>query len=119
MSRPSWGPPAPSAPRRRLASGPPGSPGPPSGPGCDRRSSRRPLFTALLQSRVSMERTTGGQGVVMGVILILIGIIYPALEFIPRLPQIDVAHYGWPVFVIVPGLVPIGVARTPPVAHPL
>lgn len=68
-----------------------------------------------------MERTTaGGQAIVMGVILILIGTIYLAIELIPRhLLDIDIAHYGWPVFVIVPGLVLIGVAGAMPDASPL
>ncbi|TMC13486.1 MAG: hypothetical protein E6J41_00235 [Chloroflexi bacterium] len=66
-----------------------------------------------------MERTAGGQAIVMGVILILIGTIYLAVEFIPRLRDIDVAHYGWPVFVIVPGLVLIGVAGAVPEASGL
>jgi len=66
-----------------------------------------------------MERTAGGQAIVMGVILIVIGTIYLAIEFIPRLRDIDVAHYGWPVFVIVPGLVLIGVAGAIPEASGL
>jgi hypothetical protein len=68
-----------------------------------------------------MERTTaGGQAIVMGVILILIGTIYLAVELIPRhLLDIDIAHYGWPVFVIVPGLVLIGVAGATPDASGL
>jgi hypothetical protein len=67
-----------------------------------------------------MERTAGGQAIVMGVILILIGTIYLAVELIPRhLLDIDIAHYGWPVFVIVPGLVLIGVAGATPEASGL
>jgi hypothetical protein len=66
-----------------------------------------------------MERTPGGQALVMGVVLILIGSVYLAIELIPRLRQIDVAHYGWPVFVIVPGLVLIGVAGAVPEASAL
>jgi hypothetical protein len=66
-----------------------------------------------------MERSAGGQAIVMGVILILIGTIYLAIEFIPRLREIDVAHYGWPVFIIVPGLVLIGVAGAVPEASGL
>jgi hypothetical protein len=60
-----------------------------------------------------MERTAGGPALVLGVILVLIGIAYLALEFIPRrFLEIDIAHYGWPLFVIVPGLVLIGVGMT-------
>lgn len=66
-----------------------------------------------------MDRTAGGQAIVVGVILILIGSIYLAVELIPRLRDIDVAHYGWPVFVIVPGLVLIGVAGAVPEASGL
>jgi hypothetical protein len=67
-----------------------------------------------------MERTASGQAIVMGVILILIGSIYLLAELIPRhLLDIDVAHYGWPVFVIVPGLVLIGVAGATPEASGL
>src|SRR5215471_3529603 len=67
-----------------------------------------------------MERTAGGQAIVMGVILILIGVIYLAVELVPRhLLDIDVAHYGWPLFVIVPGLVLIGVAGATPEASGL
>src|SRR2546430_13502607 len=67
-----------------------------------------------------MDRTAGGQAIVMGVILILIGTIYLAEELIPRhLLAIDVAHYGWPVFVIVPGLVLVGVAGATPEASGL
>jgi hypothetical protein len=68
---------------------------------------------------MQMERTASGQALVMGVVLILIGVIYLALEFIPRLREIDVAHYGWPVFVIVPGVVLIGVAGAVPEASGL
>src|SRR5215472_4101370 len=66
-----------------------------------------------------MERTAGGQALVMGVVLILIGSIYLAIELVPRLREIDVAHYGWPVFVILPGLLLIGVAGTIPDASGL
>ena|SRR5215831_12401817 len=66
-----------------------------------------------------MERTAGGQTIVMGVVLILIGTIYLAVEFVPRLRQIDVAHYGWPFFVILPGLVLIGIAGALPEADGL
>ena len=67
-----------------------------------------------------MERTAGGQAVVMGVILIVIGVVYLAIELIPRhLLDIDVAHSGWPLFVIVPGLVLIGVGGAAPEASGL
>jgi len=66
-----------------------------------------------------MERTAGGQALVMGVVLILIGSIYLAIELVPRLREIDVAHYGWPVFVILPGLLLIGVAGAIPDASGL
>src|SRR5215472_5065958 len=38
-----------------------------------------------------MERTAGGQALVMGVVLILIGSIYLAIELVPRLREIGVA----------------------------
>jgi hypothetical protein len=66
-----------------------------------------------------MERSTGGQALVMGVVLILTGVIYLAIELIPRLSQIDVAHYGWPVFVLVPGVALVGVAGAVPEASGL
>ncbi len=67
-----------------------------------------------------MERSTpGGQALVMGVILILVGAIYLAIELIPRLKEIDVAHYGWPLFVILPGLILIGIAGGIPEASGL
>ncbi len=60
-----------------------------------------------------MERTTGAPALVLGVILVLIGVTYLALEFLPkRFLEIDIAHYGWPLFVMVPGLVLIGVGMT-------
>lgn len=60
-----------------------------------------------------MERTATGPGLVLGVVLVLIGVIYLLIEYIPpRFLQIDLAHYGWPLFVIVPGLVLIGVGMT-------
>src|SRR5438105_12328491 len=60
-----------------------------------------------------MERTAGGPPLVLGIVLVLIGLTYLALEFIPRrFLLIDIAHYGWPLFVIVPGLVLIGVGMT-------
>jgi hypothetical protein len=60
-----------------------------------------------------MERTTGGPPLVLGITLVLVGLIYLALEYVPRrFLQIDIAHYGWPLFVIVPGLVLVGVGMT-------
>jgi hypothetical protein len=57
-----------------------------------------------------MQRPNAGQAIVLGIILILVGVGYILFEIIPRwFLQIDVARYGWPVFVIVPGLVLIGV----------
>jgi hypothetical protein len=67
-----------------------------------------------------MERTTPrGQALVMGVVLILIGVVYLAIELVPRLRDIDVNHYGWPVLVILPGLVLIGAAGALPEASGL
>lgn len=68
-----------------------------------------------------MERTPtpGGQALVMGVILILVGTVYLVLELIPKLGQVDVARYGWPVLVIVPGLILVGVAGALPEASGL
>jgi len=57
-----------------------------------------------------VDRTTRGQAIVFGIVLVLIGTIYLLLEFIPeRLLEIDLARYGWPVFVMAPGLVLIAV----------
>jgi hypothetical protein len=60
-----------------------------------------------------MERTSGGSALVLGIVLVMIGVIYLTLEYIPRrFLQIDIAHYGWPVFVMIPGLVLTGVGMT-------
>src|SRR5258708_3817652 len=60
-----------------------------------------------------MERTSTGPALVLGIVLVMIGVVYLALEFIPRrFLQIDIAHYGWPIFVIVPGMVLVGVGMT-------
>jgi hypothetical protein len=61
-----------------------------------------------------MERSARGQAVVLGVVLILTGVVYIAIELIPRLAQIDFGHYGWPLFVLVPGVALIGVASAVP-----
>jgi len=66
-----------------------------------------------------MERSAGGQALVIGMVLILTGVVYLAIELIPRLSQIDVAHYGWPVFVLVPGIALVGVAGAVPEASGL
>ncbi len=60
-----------------------------------------------------MERSNTGQAVLLGTVLILTGLGYIAFEIIPRyFLEIDLAHYGWPIFVIVPGIVLIGVGGT-------
>jgi hypothetical protein len=60
-----------------------------------------------------MERANGGQAVVLGTALVLTGVGYILYEVFTRwFLTIDIAHYGWPVFVIVPGLVLIGVGGT-------
>jgi hypothetical protein len=60
-----------------------------------------------------MERSGDGPPIVLGVALVLIGVTYLALHFLRHYFEgFDVAHYGWPLFVIVPGLVLIGVGMS-------
>jgi hypothetical protein len=66
-----------------------------------------------------VERSAGGQALVMGIVLILTGVVYLAIELVPRLRDLDVARYGWPLFIIVPGLALIGVAGALPDASGL
>ena len=52
-------------------------------------------------------------------ILVAGGTGHLGTELIPRLSQVDVAHYGWPVFVLVPGIALVGVAGAVPEASGL
>jgi hypothetical protein len=60
-----------------------------------------------------MERRGNPGSVALGVILVLVGAAYLATQYLPRpVVDVDVGHYGWPVFVIVPGLVLLGFGLT-------
>jgi len=52
-----------------------------------------------------MERRAGGS-LILGLLLIVIGAAYLLGQYAPPLPfgSVDLGHYGWPLFVIVPGL---------------
>src|SRR3979411_737012 len=54
------------------------------------------------------SRRTRRPSVVLGGLLVLIGAIWLVGQFI----RIDIGHYGWPVFVIAPGVVILLVALT-------
>ncbi len=57
-----------------------------------------------------MERTTRGQAVVLGVALILVGVVYLGVEFIsPYQLFLDFKSWGWPIFIVVPGLALVGI----------
>ncbi|HZV52655.1 MAG TPA: hypothetical protein VFD49_23200 [Candidatus Dormibacteraeota bacterium] len=57
-----------------------------------------------------MERTANGPAMVLGIVLVLVGLIYLAIEYIPRgFLETYLTRHGWPIFVIVPGLVLVGV----------
>jgi hypothetical protein len=52
-----------------------------------------------------MERRAGGS-LILGLLLIVVGAAYLIGQYAPRpFADIDVGHYGWPLFVIVPGIV--------------
>ena len=56
-----------------------------------------------------MERRGNPGSVALGAILVLVGAAYLATQYLPRpVLEVDLGHYGWPVFVIVPGLVLLG-----------
>ncbi|HEY4867240.1 MAG TPA: hypothetical protein VIK45_17200 [Candidatus Dormibacteraeota bacterium] len=52
-----------------------------------------------------MERRVSGGSLLLGVILVLIGAAYLLQQFVPQ-PSLglDLGHYGWPIFVILPGV---------------
>jgi hypothetical protein len=52
-----------------------------------------------------MERRAGGS-LILGLLLIVVGAAYLLGQYAPPLPfgNVDLGHYGWPLFVIVPGL---------------
>jgi hypothetical protein len=51
-----------------------------------------------------MERRASGS-LLLGVLLVLLGIAYLVGQYVPRpFIQLDLGHYGWPLFVIIPGL---------------
>jgi hypothetical protein len=59
-----------------------------------------------------MERRATGS-LVLGLLLVLVGIAYLVGQYVPRpFIQVDVGHYGWPLFVMVPGLVLMVVGAT-------
>jgi hypothetical protein len=59
-----------------------------------------------------MERRATGS-LVLGLLLELVGIAYLVGQYVPRpFIQVDVGHYGWPLFVMVPGLVLMVVGAT-------
>ncbi len=59
-----------------------------------------------------MERRAGGS-LILGVLLVLVGAAYLVAQFVPRpFVELDLGHYGWPLFVILPGLVLLAVGVT-------
>lgn len=46
------------------------------------------------------ERFRGGAGLVVGLVLVLLGLLFLVAQF----SSIDLSHYVWPLFIIVPGL---------------
>jgi hypothetical protein len=56
-----------------------------------------------------MERRANTGTVLLGVLLVVVGLLYLAGRYLPPpAVEVDVGHYGWPLFVIVPGLVLLG-----------
>jgi hypothetical protein len=56
-----------------------------------------------------MERRASAGSLILGSILVLVGLVYLAGRYVPRpFFDLDLGHYGWPVFVIVPGVVLLG-----------
>jgi hypothetical protein len=54
-----------------------------------------------------------GQPIALGIALVLVGVSYLALHFLRSyFINFDVARYGWPLFVLAPGLVLIGVGMS-------
>src|SRR5438094_4713895 len=60
-----------------------------------------PVEPATVQA---MERRASGS-LILGLLLVLVGAAYLFGQYVPRpLFAVDLGHYGWPLFVIVPGL---------------
>src|SRR5437016_5170969 len=59
-----------------------------------------------------MERRASGS-LILGLLLVLVGAAYLFGQYVPRpLFAVDLGHYGWPLFVIVPGLALLAVGVT-------
>jgi hypothetical protein len=59
-----------------------------------------------------MERRASGS-LILGLLLVLVGAAYLVGQYLPRpFFQVDLGHYGWPLFVIVPGLALLAVGVT-------
>jgi hypothetical protein len=59
-----------------------------------------------------MERRATGS-LVLGLLLVLVGIAYLVGQYVPRPSfQVDLGHYGWPLFVIIPGLALMAIGAT-------
>jgi hypothetical protein len=59
-----------------------------------------------------MERRAGGS-LILGLLLILVGAAYVIGQYVPRpFIEVDLGHYGWPLFVIGPGLVLLAIGAT-------
>lgn len=56
-----------------------------------------------------MERRASSGSLLLGVLLVFVGVVYLAARYLPRpVADLDIGHYGWPVFVLVPGIVLLG-----------
>jgi hypothetical protein len=59
-----------------------------------------------------MERRASGS-LILGLLLVLVGAAYLVGQYVPRpFLQVDLGHYSWPLFVIVPGLALLAVGVT-------
>jgi hypothetical protein len=59
-----------------------------------------------------MERRASGS-LILGLLLVLVGAAYLVAQLVPRqFVELDVGHYGWPLFVILPGLALLVVGAT-------
>jgi hypothetical protein len=59
-----------------------------------------------------MERRASGS-LILGLLLVLVGAAYLVGQYVPRpFFQVDLGHYGWPLFVMVPGLALLAVGVT-------
>ena len=60
----------------------------------------------------AMERRLSGS-LILGILLVLVGVAYLVGQYVPRpFLEVDLGHYGWPLFVIVPGLALLLVGAT-------